>query len=342
MSISDRPTMTDVAARAKVSLKTVSRVVNGEPGVAAATIETVEKAVAELGYRADLQARGLRRGDRRSQSVGLIVSAIANPFDAEIHGAVEAFAGERDIVVLGLSSGGDPDIELRRATSLFERQIDGLIISCAGPDQQPLIDLAEKRPVVFIDREPSVPLGDAVVTDNQMGAVRATRHLVTAGHRRIALLADDQRIQTARLRCEGFLAAMDEFGIGPDAELIRCDLLNEEMAHAATHELLSSPNPPTAIFAAQNALTIGALRAIHQLGLEGRVGLVSFDDIPHGDMFPVGLTAITQDPTRIGQVAIERLLGRIDGSITTPPERIVVPTGFVVRGSGEIPPPNGE
>lgn len=332
--------MKDVATRAGVSLKTVSRVVNEEPGVTQGTVDTVLRAIAELGYRADLQARGLRRGDRRSQSVGLLVSAIANPFDAEIHGAVEAVAGEHDIVVLGLSSGGDPNLEIRRASSLFERQIDGLIISSAAADQTALMDLADGRPVVFIDREPSAPVGDAVVSDNRNGAVRATRHLIAQGHRRIALIADDQRIQTARLRRAGYLDAMGEFEVPTDEALVRCDVSGEEMAHAVTHELLSAPQPPTAIFAAQNRLAIGAMRAIRQRGLEGGIALVSFDDVPYADMFPVGLTAITQDPERIGQVAMERLLARIEGRISGEPETIVIPTGFVVRGSGEIRAPD--
>lgn len=334
-----RPTMKDVAARAGVSLKTVSRVVNREGAVAAETQDAVNAAIAELGYATDLQARSLRRGDRQTQTLGLLVSSVANPFDAAMHGAIEEAAGRRHIVVLALSSRDDQQAEQRRVAALVQRQVDGLIVACTGTDQSYLAELVGKRPLVFVDREPAPLLGDAVVSDHQVGAWRATRHLLTHGHRRIAILTDDEQIQTARARLAGYQQALVEAGIDRDAALIRVGLATEQAGRMATHEVLSGPQPPTAIFASQNHLAIGAMRAIHHLRLDGQIALVGFDDVPYGDLFPVPLTAITQDPVRIGELATARLLGRIAGDITGPAERIVVPTGFEVRGSGEIRPP---
>ena len=333
--------MRDVAARAGVSLKTVSRVINREAGVAGETADAVERAIAELGYHADLQARGLRRGDRRSQSIGLVVSSVANPFDAELHGAIEEAAARHHVAVLALSSNDDPAAEAARAATLTQRQVDGLLIASVGTDQGYLAGVVGARPIVFVDREPSLPIGDWVVSDHQIAAQRATRHLISHGHRRIALLTDSELIQTARARRAGYLAALAEAGLTVDPVLMRGGLVNEQMGRMATHELLTGPQPPTALFAAQNHLAIGAMRALHYLRKDGQIALVSFDDVAYGDLFPVPLTAITQDPARIGQLATERLLGRIAGDITGPGQAIVVPTGFAVRGSGEIRPQIG-
>lgn len=330
--------MRDVAARSGVSLKTVSRVINQEPKVSAETVARVQQAIFELDYRADLQARGLRRGDRRSESLGLLVSSVANPFDAEIHAAIEETAAHHQAVVLALSSGDDEANERRGIAALLERQVDGLLVACVGFDQHWLRPALNGKQVVFLDREPSVPLGDTVVSDHQVGAWRATRHLISHGHRRIGLLTDCQLIQTARARLAGYRQALDEVGITADPTLIRTDLRNEQAGRMATHELMTGPNPPTAIFASQNHLAIGAMRALNYLQLNTQIALVSFDDVPYGDLFPVPLTAITQNPTRIGQLATERLFGRLSGDICGPPEVIVVPTGFEVRGSGEICP----
>lgn len=338
MESSSRPTMRDVAQRAGVSLKTVSRVVNGETGVSPQTSHAVQQAIEEIGYQADLQARSLRRGDRKTQSIGLLVSSVSNPFDAQVHRAIEEVAAARRTAVLALSSRSDRGTEERQVTALSQRQVDGLIVACSGEDQSYLRDLADRIPVVFIDREPSEPLGDVVVSDHRVGAWRATRHLLQRGHRRIALLADRQDIASARMRRQGYEQALSEAGVEIDPALVRTDLLNEQAGRMAAHEMLSGPRPPTAIFASQNELAIGAMRAMRHLELDGKIALVSFDDVPYADLFSIPLTAITQDPWQIGERAAQRLLGRIAGDITGPAERIVVQTGFEVRGSGEIRP----
>lgn len=178
-----------------------------------------------------------------------------------------------------------------------------------------------------------------VVTDSKTGALRATRHLLSHGHQKIVFFCDRLVIETARARCAGFFQAMAEAGVPVEDRLVRTDLATEEAARMATYELLSAPEPPTAIFAAQNDLTAGVLHALQSLQLEDRIAVVSFDDLPYAELFKVGLTAITQNPHAIGQIAAERLFGRLAGEITEEPKKFVVPTGLVVRGSGEIRPP---
>ena len=135
-----RVTMREVAALAGVSLKTVSRVVNGEPGVAEQTAEAVKDAINKTGYRVDPQAQALRRTDRRSRTVGLLVSSVANPFDAKIHAALEEVATEHSSTVLALSSNDDPNLTKQRAQVLVNRQIDGLVFSPLGKSQKWLAD----------------------------------------------------------------------------------------------------------------------------------------------------------------------------------------------------------
>lgn len=338
MASQARPTMKDVAAASGVSFKTVSRVINSEPGVAPETVEAVRKAADALGYQADLQARNLRRSDRRSQSVGLIVSSVANPFDAEVHAAIEEEVGRYQAVVLALSSGHDPEIERARARALMRRQVDGLLVTPVGDDQAWLLKLAGDRPVIFVDREPKPLLADAVLSDHRAGARRATEHLLSHGHRRVALLTDDLLIQSARERRDGYLEALAAAGIAADPKLLRTGMSGTESARLTCHQLLAGSDAPTAIFAAQNYLAAGAMRAVHSLGLADRVGLVAFDDLPYADLFATPLTAVTQDAGRIGRLAAQRLLGRIQGEISGPPEVTIVPTGFAVRGSGEVSP----
>lgn len=333
-----RVTMREVAALAGVSLKTVSRVVNGEPGVAEQTAEAVKDAINKTGYRVDPQAQALRRTDRRSRTVGLLVSSVANPFDAKIHAALEEVAAEHSSTVLALSSNDDPNLTKQRAQVLVNRQIDGLVFSPLGKSQKWLADLMGDRPVVAFDRQPHGLDVDAVVSDNFQGALRATRHLISGGHRRIAFLGDRDIIETAQIRRAGFERAMGESGVEIAPGLVRSNLPGEEAARMSAHELLTGPEPPTAIFSAQNNLTAGVLRALKDLNMAEQIAVVSFDDLPHAELFKIGLTAITQDPERIGRIAAERLFARLSGDIDGPAETITVPTGFQIRGSGEIKP----
>ena len=220
----------------------------------------------------------------------------------------------------------------------MRRHVDGLLVSPVGDDQSWLLKLAGDRPVVFVDREPTPLLGDAVLSDHRAGARRATEHLLAHGHRRVALLTDDLRIQSARERRDGYLEALAAAGIPADPRLLATNLSGTEAARLACHQLLAGSSAPTAIFAAQNYLAAGAMRAIDSLDLSDRVGLVAFDDLPYADLFATPLTAVTQDAGRIGRLAAQRLLGRIQGEISGPPEVTIVPTGFTVRGSGEVSP----
>jgi LacI family transcriptional regulator len=176
-----------------------------------------------------------------------------------------------------------------------------------------------------------------VLSDNAGGALAATEHLIAAGHRRIAFLGDDRRIFTAVERLAAYRDALARHGIAFDDALVRMDLRDSGAAAAAAEELLTERVAPTALFTAQNLITLGALRRLRALGLHRRVALVGFDDLPLADAVEPGLTVIAQDPVELGRLSAELLFARLDGD-RAPTRRLVVPTRLIERGSGELQP----
>jgi LacI family transcriptional regulator len=331
--------MRDVAALAGVSLKTVSRVLNGEAGVAPATAQRVRQAAEDLSFQLNFGARSLRRSDGRTATIGLILENVENPYSSAIHRAVENVARVRGVSVLAGSLEEDPGRERELVAAFTSRRVDGLIMMPTGGDHSYL--LAERRAgtsMVFVDRLPGVIEGDVVVTDNQVGAATGVQHLISAGHRRIGFLGDLLQIQTAQQRYAGYLDAMR----AADLRIVRSDTVHDatsaSLAEAAVTALMRRGDPPTALFTAQNFVTYGALRALRQLGLHQDVALVGFDDFYLADVLDPPVTVVAQDPAAIGRRAAERLFGRFDGD-TSPFTTEVVPSRLVVRGSGEIPPP---
>jgi LacI family transcriptional regulator len=333
-----RATMRDVAALAGVGIKTVSRVVNGEPGVSAATAERVARAATALSFQPDLVAGNLRRTGRRSMSLGLILASVDNPFCAAIHRAVEDVAEERQVAVFSASTDEDPRRERMLVAAFTSRRVDGLILTATAGDHRHLhAEIETGTPVVLVDRAPAGLDVDSVVVDNADGAERGTRHLLERGHRRIAYLGDLSVIVTARERHAGYLRALQQAGIPLEHRLVVVDLRGTDAAHDATRALLLGPEPPTALFTSQNLVTIGAIRALRELGAQHRVALVGFDDFALADLVQPGVTVVAQDPTQIGRVAAERVFARL-AAPDLPPERRVLPTRLVARGSGEISP----
>jgi LacI family transcriptional regulator len=323
-----RPTMNDVARTAGVSLKTVSRVVNGESSVAPDLAARVRAAVALLDYRPHLGASMLRRNDRRTRTIGVLLEDVSNPFSAAVHRAIEDEARARGIHVLTGSLDDDPGRERELAAAFAQRQTDGLIIAPTGSDQSYLAGLG--MPIVFVDRTPAGLAGDTVTATNVAGTAGAVRHLIAHGHRRIAYLGDLRRLPTASDRLRGYLRAMG----GRPGPVVH-DLHDVVAAERAALIVLRGPDPPTALFTAQNLITIGAVRALRRLGRHRQVALVGFDDFPLADLLDPAITVVAQDPARIGRTAAGALFERIDGR-TGPPREIRIPTTLIPRGSGEI------
>jgi LacI family transcriptional regulator len=330
--------MREVATLAGVSLATVSRVINSEGSVRADLADRVHEAVALLGYRRDLTATNLRRADRQSASIGIVFDDVANPFHAALLRGVETVARTRGVLPLVGSSDQDAERERELAEAFLSRRVDGLIVVPSGRDHSYLQpDRDAGVALVFVDRPPAFIDADTVLTDNAGGAFAATEHLIAAGHRRIAFLGDHARIFTAFERLAGYREALAQHGIAFDDALVRMDLHDSEPATAAAEELLSGPDAPTALFTAQNLITIGALTSLRALGLHRRVALVGFDDLPLAEAVEPGLTVVAQDPVELGRLTAERLFARLDGD-RGPTRRLVVPTRLIARGSGELAP----
>src|SRR3954468_2869768 len=328
--------MKDVARVAGVSLATVSRVINGTGDVRPELAGRVNEAIELLGYRHNATASTLRRSDRQSASIGLIIEDVSNPFFASIHRGVEDVARDHRVLTFVGSSDEDEARERELAEAFAARGVDGLVIVPCARDQSYLLrDQRAGIALVFVDRPPNFLRGDSVTSDNRDGGRIATEHLIAAGHRRIAFLGDRPSIFTASERLAGYHDALATARIARSAELERLGLATSELARHATLELLRGPDAPTAFFTAQNLITMGAALALRELGRQRDVALVGFDDIVLGDLLEPGITVIAQDPYALGRRAGELLFGRLHGA-TTEAQTVVVPTKLIARGSGEI------
>src|SRR5580700_10536921 len=237
--MTSRPTMRDVASAAGVSLMTVSRVVNGEPGVQPETAARVERAIRKLGYQRNNAARQLRRRGAPSQTIGLLVDDLANPFFATLASAVEDAARLRKYVVL-IGSSNDSLRREREVISAFcARRVDGLIVVPAAGSHRFLRDqLAAGTKVVCVDRPAEGLRVDTVVVDNRNGAYGAVRHLLERGHRRIGYLGDRDDLWTVQERYEGFAEALAGERLTPDPALVRHGLEGRAAAASTAAELV--------------------------------------------------------------------------------------------------------
>jgi len=332
----ERATMRDVAALAGVGVKTVSRVFNDVPTVAPELVERVRAAAEKLGYRPNLTAASLRRADRRTHTIGLLLEDVSNPYSSALHRAVEDYAREHNTFVLAASLDDDPQRERELARQLIDRRVDGIIVMPVGKDHRYVVGEQQAgTSFVFVDRLATPLVADAVIADNVAGARRATEHLLATGRRRIAYVGDDLAIPTAEQRFLGYGQALASAGVQPDPDLVVHGLRTAEQARTAVIELLRTGGVQ-GLFTSQNLVTIGAVEALHELGLQYQVALVGFDEIPLAAVVQPGVSVIAQDPAALGRAAARRLFERMAGD-TGPPAVETIPTRLVVRGSGELP-----
>jgi LacI family transcriptional regulator len=331
--------MLDVAALAGVGLKTVSRVVNAEPGVSPALEAKVRRAIEQLNYRRDANASMLRRLGGKTQTIGLVLEDVANPFSSALHRAIEDSARARNVLVFAGSCDEDPRRERELISSFRDRRVDGIIVVPASHDHAYLyVEQQAGTALVFVDRPPGHLDADSVASNNLGGSFEAVEHLLAHGHRRIAFLGDLLSISTAAERLRGYTQALERAGIGRDGdEFIRTGLRDPEAAAHAVEELLVLPDPPTALFTSQNLSTIGGIRALRSAGLERRIALIGFDDVALADVLDPAISVVAQDPQALGRSAADLLFRRLDGD-ASPSVHDVVPVKLIARGSGEIGP----
>ncbi len=328
--------MRDVGRRAGVSVMTVSRVVNDSAYVELGTRQRVEAAIAELGYLQNAAASSLRRTGATSLSIGLVVDDVANPFCSAVAAGVERVCRQWGHLLLTGSSAGEPAQERALISAFLTRRIDGLLIMGSDPDHTYLATEVDRgMPAVFVDRSPAGLDADVVASDNVVGAHLATTHLLEHGHRRIAFLSDRISHETARRRRQGYRDALTEAGVALSPHLERVDLTDAISAQRAVEQMLDGAQPPTAVFAAQNLVTLGVLAALHQRSVQHQVALVGLDDLPLGGLLDPAVSVIIQDADQIGAQAAELLFARLTGW-QAPARQLAVGVHLVRRGSGEI------
>lgn len=307
-----RPTMKDVASRAGVALKTVSRVVNGEPGVTPETAKRVLGAIEDLGFRRNESARLLRTG--RTATLGFITDTWGDPDSAAVYQGLESIALEQGYLLYSGSTDSDPGREEQLSLAMCARRVDGLIIVPTRGSHDYLVSEIEAGvATVFVLRPPELVRADAVLPDERGGAHAAIEHLVAQGHRKIGFLGgpDGHRSRTLRAGCAEALAAA---GLPVDQALL--NLNRERLASADL----------SAVFCADQEYTRAAIRAV----LPRRVAIVGFGDFPLADLVSPPVSVVSYDPVRIGRTAGELLIRRLAGD-QAPPRRVEVPVRLIAR-----------
>jgi LacI family transcriptional regulator len=324
--------MKDVASRAGVALKTVSRVVNSEPGVTPETANRVLGAIEELGFRRNESARLLRTG--RTATLGFIVGNWADPDHAAVYQGVESITREQGYLMYSASTDGEPAREERLALAMCARRVDGLIIIPApGSHDYLASEIKAGVATVFVLHPPELEHADAVLPDARGAAQAAIAHLAAHGHRRIGFLGGPPGERHTALRDE-YAQALAASGLPADPAWQALDVA----------ALADAGLPVTAVFCASQALTRGALRALAarggDLSAEQRVAVVGFGDFELADVVSPPVTVVSYDPVLIGVVAGELLISRLAGQQQQP--RVVeVPVRLIARGSAEFPPAHG-
>lgn len=325
----------EVAQRAKVSIATVSRVLNKSDKVVPETRTVVERALRELGYRPSRVARRLRMKDGRAHLVGLIIPDIQNPFYAEIARGVEDAAYAAEYALLLCNSDENLNKERFYLDVMTSESVDGVVLPPFDETDAAVIDLVKTgMPVVCVDRSLARVKTDLVEVDNYRGAFEAASHLIEKGHEHIGLIEGRMQVSTSRERRRGFLDALAAAGIAVRKDLMRVGDFRQESGRLLAGELLELRKPPTALFVFNNLMTVGALAAVHQRGLKvpKDVAILGFDDLPWAESLDPPLTVVRQPAYDVGRQAMELLLKRIMEP-TRPPVTVRLLPELVIRRS---------
>lgn len=325
-------TMRDVAERAGVSTKTVSRVVNNDRYVSADVRERVERAIDELRYVPNMLAVTFRTG--RDAAIGVAVPGVADPFFASVIGAVEVEASRRGVAVIVTSVGWEPTHERQSIEAVLHRRVAGMIICPVGPDMSFLRPWQASTPLVFVDRTPGRLTADAVVQDDVGGGKDATEHLLSHGHRHIAFMGDD--VVTGILRLQGCREALAAAAVPHPDDLVHLGEVDLATVTAGLDRMLALPDPPTAVFSSNARCTVSVVSALQALG-RNDIAVVGFGDFPTAAALRPPITVVDQDGDQMGRFAAERLFARLDAPNRKMRRRTVLPVSLVTRKSCAMP-----
>ncbi len=326
--------MLDVARAAQVSVATVSALINGTTKVSPALTQRIEAAISAIGYERNAIARSLKLG--ATKTIGLLVTDIRNPFFADIVATIQYALNRVGYAVMVCSSDEDTALQDMQVKLLLDRAVDGLIIAPAGEDVMLKDFLASvRRPMVIIDRTCEGLDVDTVTLDNRKAVLDATSYLIGLGHRRIGYIAGPLITSTGRDRLAGYRDALAMAALPYIDEFVQDGDSREAGGYRAAMQLLTQRDRPSAIFSANNLMTIGAMRAIRDAGLScpDDISVACFDDFPWADVFRPHLTTIAQPVQAIGEHAARLLLDRLSAKADEVPRRLVMQGRLIVRES---------
>lgn len=329
-------TIHDVALDANVSPTTVSRYINHRIDLPASTAARIDAAIAKLDYRPNLMARRLSTG--RTEAIGLVTPEIREPFFAELASAVEDEADRHGYAIFMSSTRSDRQREIAALNRLHDRHVDGLIMMTNTADDGSLAALiGKRRNVVLIDEDiPGVQV-PRVFVENEIGAYKATRYLIDAGHEKIAYIGGPDGLYSVTERRNGYLRAMKEAGLKLRPEHMAGGSFAPDFSRKATLEFLKVRTPPTAIFGSSDYIVIGIMQGLKQAGVSvpEQMSVVGFDDMPLTELFNPPLTAIRQPIEALGRQGFQVLFSLLSGK--QPPMLTMLPVQLIERDSVASP-----
>ena len=338
------PTIRDVARLANVSLGTVSKVIGGKGTVRPKLAQRIQSAMQALDYHPDQVARSLRV--RRTDTIGVLVSDVTNPFFTSIIRGIESEARIHGYSVILCDSNEDPALESSNLDTLFARRVDGVLLipTHAHTAREQLV--RRRFPMVFIDRIPPNFVGSAVVADNVGAAYDATQHLIALGHKHLAIITGNLSLSNGLDRLEGFRKALQQAGFPlHESYLQRGDFLLQS-GYLCAQKLLSLPLPPTAILSCSNQMTLGLMRAMREMSIScpEQVSIVGFDDFDWVENTVPRLTTVAQPTLEMGKQSLRMLVRRIksfqkQGGNPEPEEVLELKTHLCLRDSTAPPQP---
>ncbi|MFN2305100.1 MAG: LacI family DNA-binding transcriptional regulator [Anaerolineales bacterium] len=331
-------TIHDVAKKAGVAPITVSRVINNSGYVSDTLRAKVNAAIEELGYVPNVLARSLK--SKRTNTLALVFTDITNPFFNVMARGVEDAASDEGFNVIFCNTDESQEQEIKYIHLLLQKQVDGILLIPADSDSKSIdIIRTQKTPLVIVDRRVGHKDVDIVRGDSEGGAYQITEHLINLGHRRISLLTGPQQVSTAEDRVQGYKRAMEAHGLHQYIDY-HYGFFNQQSGATQARQLFSRDDKPTAIFAGNNLISIGALAALRELHIKvpQDVAMVCFDGIPENLSSIPFMTAVTQPSYEMGKRATELLISRIQSPTNTPVDYqdIVFPCQLILReSSGE-------
>ncbi|MBV9999315.1 MAG: LacI family DNA-binding transcriptional regulator [Verrucomicrobia bacterium] len=333
-----KATIRNVAKLAGVAPSTVSHYLNRTAQLAPETAQNVERAIAALDYRVNLGARSLRL--KKTHSIGLIIPNINTPYFGELAGVIENVLWDRAYQMLLCISERDPERELSHLATLVSRQVDGILMVYNQERENRAERTKAPVPLVFLDR--AVTGAPSVASDNYLGGKLAAEHLVSSGHRQIAILCGEPAIRNVADRLAGFNDVLARRGLRILPEHILEGLQDLELG-SRVGELFAKRPYPTAIFATNDIVAIGAWCELirRSFRVPADVSLIGFDDIQMSQFLVPPLTTVAQPAPQIGREAVELLIdliNRKDQFVNAAPAHVKVAPALKVRGSVGAPP----